>query len=70
MNNNDNKLDILTKKIYEEGIEKAQNDAKEILEKARKDADSTANIASTGRMPGSGLVSSTSLYEQRSRNKS
>lgn len=39
MENNDNKLDILTKKIYEEGIEKAQNDAKDILEKAQKDAE-------------------------------
>ena len=39
MENNDNKLDILTKKIYEEGIEKAQNDAKEILERAKKDAE-------------------------------
>lgn len=38
MDNNDNKLDILTKKIYEEGIEKAKNDAKEILDKAQKDA--------------------------------
>ena len=38
MDNNDNKLDILTRKIYEEGIEKAQNDAKEILEKAQNDA--------------------------------
>ena len=41
MDNNDNKLDILTKKIYEEGIEKAQNDANDILEKAKQDA---ANI--------------------------
>lgn len=39
MENNDNKLDLLTKKIYEEGIEKAQNDAKDILEKAQKDAE-------------------------------
>ena len=39
MENNDNKLDILTKKIYEEGIEKAQHDANDILEKAKKDAD-------------------------------
>ncbi len=39
MDNNDNKLDILTKKIYEEGIEKAQQDAKDILEKAQRDAD-------------------------------
>ncbi len=38
MDNNDNKLDILTKKIYEEGIEKAQQDAKNILEKAQQDA--------------------------------
>lgn len=38
MDNNDNKLDILTKKIYEEGIEKAQQDAKSILEKAQQDA--------------------------------
>lgn len=40
MDNNDNKLDILTKKVYEEGIEKAQKDAKEILEKAQKNAES------------------------------
>ena len=39
MDNNDNKLDILTKKIYEEGIEKAQHDANDILEKAKKDAE-------------------------------
>jgi V/A-type H+-transporting ATPase subunit E len=39
MENNDNKLDILTKKIYEEGIEKAQHDANDILEKAKKDAE-------------------------------
>lgn len=39
MDNNDNKLDILTKKIYEEGIEKAQNDAAEILKKAKDDAE-------------------------------
>lgn len=39
MENNDNKLDLLTKKIYEEGIEKAQNDAKEILDKAYRDAE-------------------------------
>lgn len=39
MENNDNKLDILTKKIYEEGIEKAQQDANDILEKAKKDAE-------------------------------
>ena len=39
MENNDNKLDLLTKKIYKEGIEKAQNDAKEILERAKKDAE-------------------------------
>ena len=38
MDNNDNKLDLLTKKIYEEGIEKAQQDAKSILEKAQQDA--------------------------------
>lgn len=38
MDNNDNKLDILTKKIYEEGIEKAQQDAKSILERAQQDA--------------------------------
>ncbi len=38
MDNNDNKLDILTKKIYEEGIEKAQQDAKDIIAKAQQDA--------------------------------
>ena len=40
MDNNDNKLDILTKKIYEEGIEKAQNDANNILDKAQRSAES------------------------------
>ena len=40
MENNDNKLELLTKKIYEEGIEKAQNDAKEILENANNKANS------------------------------
>ncbi|MDD4847160.1 MAG: V-type ATP synthase subunit E family protein [Bacteroidales bacterium] len=38
MDNNDNKLDILTKKIYQEGIEKAENDAREILQKANDEA--------------------------------
>lgn len=38
MDNNDNKLELLTKKIYEEGIEKAQQDAKDILEKAKQEA--------------------------------
>lgn len=45
MDNNDNKLDLLTKKIYEEGIEKAKNDAKDILEKAQKDAENIINEA-------------------------
>lgn len=40
MENNDNKLELLTKKIYEEGIEKAQNDAKEILDNANNKANS------------------------------
>lgn len=39
MENNDNKLELLTKKIYEEGIEKAQNDAQNILDKAHKEAE-------------------------------
>lgn len=38
MDNNDNKLDILTKKIYEEGIEKAEKDAQDILQKAQEEA--------------------------------
>ena len=39
MDNNDNKLELLTKKIYEEGIEKAQNDAQDILDKAKTEAE-------------------------------
>lgn len=39
MENNDNKLDLLTKKIYSEGIEKAKQDAADILEKAEKEAE-------------------------------
>ena len=39
MENNDNKLELLTKKIYEEGIEKAQSDAKNIIDKAQHDAE-------------------------------
>ena len=45
MENNDNKLDLLTKKIYEEGIEKAQNDARNILDKAQKDAEAIVKEA-------------------------
>ena len=45
MDNNDNKLNLLTKKIYEEGIEKAKNDAHSILEKAKNDADNIINEA-------------------------
>ncbi|MBR4837286.1 MAG: hypothetical protein IK004_02460 [Bacteroidales bacterium] len=35
----DNKLDILTKKIYEQGVEKANHDAVEIVENAKKEAE-------------------------------
>ena len=45
MENNDNKLELLTKKIYEEGIEKAQNDVKDILGKAHNDADNIVKDA-------------------------
>lgn len=38
MENSDNKLDILTKKIYEEGIERAEHDSQEILQKAGDEA--------------------------------
>lgn len=34
----ENKLDVLTKKLYEEGIEKARREAEEIIEKARQEA--------------------------------
>ncbi|MBR6775063.1 MAG: V-type ATP synthase subunit E [Bacteroidales bacterium] len=53
MDNNDNKLDILTKKIYEEGIEKAQNDAKDILEKAKQDAE---NIIKDAEMKAKSII--------------
>lgn len=45
MENNDNKLELLTKKIYEEGIEKAQNDALDILYKARIEAENIVKEA-------------------------
>lgn len=35
----DNKLEVLTRKLYEEGIGKAEAEAQKILEKAQKDAD-------------------------------
>ena len=35
----DNKLDILTKKIYEQGVEKANHDSVEIVENAKKEAE-------------------------------
>ena len=35
----DNKLDILTKKIYEQGVEKANHDAVEIVDNAKKEAE-------------------------------
>jgi V/A-type H+-transporting ATPase subunit E len=45
MENNDNKLELLTKKIYEEGIEKAQNDAQNILDKAQQEAENIVKEA-------------------------
>ena len=45
MENNDNKLELLTKKIYEEGIEKAQQDAQDILNKAKNEADNIVKEA-------------------------
>ena len=41
----DNKLDILTKKIYEQGVEKANHDAVEIVEDAKKEAEKILNEA-------------------------
>ena len=41
----DNKLDILTKKIYEQGVEKANHDAVEIVENAKKEAEKIVNDA-------------------------
>ena len=41
----DNKLDILTKKIYEQGVEKANHDAVEIVENAKKEAEKIVNEA-------------------------
>ncbi len=42
---NENKLDILTKKIYEQGVEKANHDAVEIVENAKKEAERIINDA-------------------------
>lgn len=41
----DNKLDILTKKIYEQGVEKANHDSVEIVENAKKEAEKILNDA-------------------------
>ncbi|MBP5643576.1 MAG: hypothetical protein J6X10_05045 [Bacteroidales bacterium] len=41
----DNKLDILTKKIYEQGVEKANHDAVEIVDNAKKEAEKILNDA-------------------------
>lgn len=41
----DNKLDILTKKIYEQGVEKANHDSVEIVENAKKEAEKIVNDA-------------------------
>ena len=41
----DNKLDILTKKIYEQGVEKANHDSIEIVDKAKKEAEKIVNDA-------------------------
>ncbi|MBR6439098.1 MAG: hypothetical protein IKS65_07955 [Bacteroidales bacterium] len=41
----DNKLDLLTKKIYEQGVEKANHDAVEIVENAKKEAEKIVNDA-------------------------
>ena len=42
---NENKLDILTKKIYEQGVEKANRDAVEIVDNAKKEAEKILNDA-------------------------
>jgi V/A-type H+-transporting ATPase subunit E len=42
-----NKLDLLTDKIYREGIAKAQKEAKEILSKAANDRDQLLEMANT-----------------------
>lgn len=34
----ENKLDVLTKKLYDEGVDKANQKAGEIIEKAKQDA--------------------------------
>ena len=41
----DNQLDILTKKIYDRGVEKANHDAVEIVENAKKEAEKILNDA-------------------------
>ena len=41
----DNKLDILTKKIYEQGVEKANHDSIEIVDNAKKEAEKIVNDA-------------------------
>lgn len=66
MENNDNKLDILTKKIYEEGIEKAKNDAEEILEKAKRDAD---NIIKNAESKANAIIEKANIDSDKLRQK-
>ncbi len=66
MENNDNKLDILTKKIYEEGIEKAKNDAEEILEKAKRDAD---NIIKNAENKANAIIEKANIDSDKLRQK-
>ena len=49
----DNKLDILTKKIYEQGVEKANRDAVEIVENAKKEAE---KILSEAKSQAEGII--------------
>ena len=43
----ENKLDVLTKKLYDEGVQKANKEAKSIIEKAKKQAEKLISDANS-----------------------
>jgi len=43
----ENKLDVLTKKLYDEGVQKANKEAKSIIEKAKKQAEKIISDANS-----------------------
>lgn len=63
---NENKLDLLTKKIYEQGVEKATRDSEEIVANARKEAE---KILSDAKAKAEGIMAQANKEAEELRTK-